>query len=175
MLNRFRQAALCGSLLAALVFAAPAADEKKDKSEKAGEATEKGVKKAGNAVDKAADKAGDATEKAAGATGKVVGSAVEEGGQGAAKGAKATAGAVEGAGQAVKDFFTDDDDLDDAQYHERVKAAQQALQAKGYYSGPIDGEVGEATRAGVREFQKANNLKVTGKIDKKTAKKLGAD
>ena len=175
MLNTFAKAALYGSLLGGLALVASAADEKKDKAEKAGESTEKGARKAGDAADKAADKAGDAAEKAADATGKGVGAAVEHGGRGAAKGAKATAGAVTGAGRAVKDFFTDDQDLDDARYERRVKSAQQALQAKGYYSGPIDGKVNDATGSGVREFQRDNNLKVTGKVDKQTAAKLGIE
>ena len=54
-----------------------------------------------------------------------------------------------------------------------VKRMQQALQDQGHYRGKIDGLIGLHTRASIREFQKAENLPVTGRIDPQTAGKLG--
>ena len=53
-----------------------------------------------------------------------------------------------------------------------VKRVQQALQDRGHYRGKIDGIVGLHTRASIREFQKTQNLPVTGRIDLQTAGKL---
>src|SRR3989339_953267 len=49
-----------------------------------------------------------------------------------------------------------------------VKQIQIALQNAGYDMGKIDGVMGGKTRSAVRDFQKANSLKVTGKVDKET-------
>jgi len=53
-----------------------------------------------------------------------------------------------------------------------VKKMQQTLRGKGYYRGKIDGVFGLRTRAGVREFQKAENLPVTGQLDAQTEGKF---
>ena len=53
------------------------------------------------------------------------------------------------------------------------KKAQEALRDKGYYSGQIDGIIGPQTRAGIRQYQKSENLPITGKLDNETAGKLG--
>ena len=55
-----------------------------------------------------------------------------------------------------------------------VKKAQETLRDKGYYSGHIDGVMGPQTRAGIRQYQKSENLPVTGNLDNETAGKLGA-
>jgi len=56
-----------------------------------------------------------------------------------------------------------------------VESVQQALKAKGNDPGPIDGHMGHKTEAAVKDFQKANGLKETGKVDKETADKLGIE
>jgi len=53
------------------------------------------------------------------------------------------------------------------------KKAQEALRDKGYYSGHIDGIIGPQTRAGIRQYQKSENLPVTGNLDSETSGKLG--
>ena len=59
-----------------------------------------------------------------------------------------------------------------------VKKIQRALKQNGYYlryAGHylmIDGAYNDCTVRSVKEFQKDNNLKVTGKVDYNTAKKL---
>ena len=54
-----------------------------------------------------------------------------------------------------------------------IKKAQQTLRDKGYDPGPIDGSMGAQTRAAISQYQKAENLPVTGRLDAKTAGKLG--
>lgn len=45
---------------------------------------------------------------------------------------------------------------------------QQALKAAGYYNGAVDGKIGPATRAALRDFQSANGLAADGICGKKT-------
>ena len=60
-----------------------------------------------------------------------------------------------------------------------VKEIQQALKNKGYYLTyqghylKVDGKFSSCTFRSVKEFQHDKGLKVTGKVDEKTAKKLG--
>ncbi len=131
----------------------------KDKFDKAGDATKGAMKKAG-----------EATEKGLEAAGKGTGAAVEHTGRGVTKAAKATAGAMADAGKAIGDFFDGKPGDQD-----RVREVQRVLQQKGYYGGAIDGIAGPKTRSGVREFQRDQNLPVTGKVDDKTADQLGVD
>ena len=49
-----------------------------------------------------------------------------------------------------------------------AKQIQTALKNAGYFAGTVDGKMGKNTRKAVREFQKANNLPVDGKVGKKT-------
>jgi len=54
-----------------------------------------------------------------------------------------------------------------------VNELQEALRNKGHYRGQIDGVFGLRTRASIRVYQKAENLPVTGNLDKETAGRLG--
>lgn len=55
-----------------------------------------------------------------------------------------------------------------------VKKIQKALKKNGYYRQySVDGIYQQKTFNAVKKFQKAKGLKVTGKVDEKTAKKLG--
>jgi len=56
---------------------------------------------------------------------------------------------------------------------EEVKQIQQALKEKGHEPGSAKGVMNAETREAIREFQKANNLSVTGTVDEETAQKLG--
>ena len=50
------------------------------------------------------------------------------------------------------------------------------FQCRGLYKGhalAIDGEFSKNTVRSIKQFQKDKGLKVTGKVDEKTAKKLG--
>ena len=53
-----------------------------------------------------------------------------------------------------------------------VRETQQTLRDKGYYAGPIDGILGSRTRAALRQYQKDENLPVTGRLDADTARKV---
>jgi hypothetical protein len=55
-----------------------------------------------------------------------------------------------------------------------VRAAQQALQDKGFDPGPIDGIKGPRTTEAVRDFQQKQNLTVTGQLDAQTRDRLMA-
>jgi lipid-binding SYLF domain-containing protein len=54
-----------------------------------------------------------------------------------------------------------------------IMKAQESLHAKGHYNGSIDGIIGPLTRKAIREYQKAENLPVNGKLDAQTANQLG--
>ena len=54
-----------------------------------------------------------------------------------------------------------------------VTKVQETLRNKGHYRGELDGVFGLRTGAGIRAYQKAENLPVTGQIDTQTADKLG--
>jgi peptidoglycan hydrolase-like protein with peptidoglycan-binding domain len=54
-----------------------------------------------------------------------------------------------------------------------VKQMQQSLSNKGHYRGKVDGAIGLRTRASIRAYQKAENLRITGQVDTQTADGLG--
>jgi len=54
-----------------------------------------------------------------------------------------------------------------------VEKIQQTLRSKGHYRGKVDGVFGLRTAAGIRAYQKAENLPITGQVDLQTADKLG--
>jgi peptidoglycan hydrolase-like protein with peptidoglycan-binding domain len=54
-----------------------------------------------------------------------------------------------------------------------MQRVEQALKAKGYDPGPVDGKIDSQTQAAMRDFQKKNNLRVTGNLDQATAEALG--
>jgi len=58
---------------------------------------------------------------------------------------------------------------------EHVKAAQQALKDKGHDPGGVDGRMGPRTQQAVRDFQKAQGLQATGRLDEKTMQSLGVE
>jgi sporulation protein YlmC with PRC-barrel domain len=54
-----------------------------------------------------------------------------------------------------------------------INKAKEALKEKGLNPGPLDGKMDSQTQQALREFQKQNNLTVTGSLDQPTAEKLG--
>jgi peptidoglycan hydrolase-like protein with peptidoglycan-binding domain len=54
-----------------------------------------------------------------------------------------------------------------------IRQAQEALKSKGRDPGPIDGVLGARTVAALNDYQKAEGLTPTGKLDTKTLESLG--
>jgi len=54
-----------------------------------------------------------------------------------------------------------------------IKSVKEALKAKGLNPGPINGTMDSQTQQAIRDFQRTNNLRVTGEVDEQTAAKLG--
>ena len=69
--------------------------------------------------------------------------------------------------------FDDDERNDSARASDDVREAQQTLHDRGYSPGPIDGRLGSRTRAALRQYQKDENLPVTGWLDADTARRVG--
>jgi peptidoglycan hydrolase-like protein with peptidoglycan-binding domain len=56
---------------------------------------------------------------------------------------------------------------------DRIRAAQQALARQNYYRGAINGQLDDATRRALFEFQIDKGLTATGNLDSRTAQALG--
>jgi peptidoglycan hydrolase-like protein with peptidoglycan-binding domain len=56
---------------------------------------------------------------------------------------------------------------------DRVRAAQQALARLNYYRGPLTGQLDDATRRALFQFQVDRSLSATGNLDGRTAQALG--
>jgi peptidoglycan hydrolase-like protein with peptidoglycan-binding domain len=57
---------------------------------------------------------------------------------------------------------------------EKIRRAQQALQAKGFDPGTIDGVIGPRTEDAIRNFQDRYGIKTSAKLDNQTLYALGA-
>ena len=55
---------------------------------------------------------------------------------------------------------------------DQVKQAQAILKQKNFYSGEQTGKLDDDTRAGLKKYQKAEGLKVTGTLNKITLEKM---
>jgi peptidoglycan hydrolase-like protein with peptidoglycan-binding domain len=53
-----------------------------------------------------------------------------------------------------------------------TRAAQEALKTQGFDPGPVDGYMGPRTRAAISDYQRKNDLPVTGMLDDATMAKL---
>ena len=56
---------------------------------------------------------------------------------------------------------------------DRIRAAQQALAQQNYYRGPVNGQLDDATRRALFQFQADRGLSATGNLDGRTAQALG--
>lgn len=56
---------------------------------------------------------------------------------------------------------------------DQIKQAQAILKQRGFYSGEQIGKLDPDTRAGLRKYQQAEGLKVTGTLNKVTLVKMG--
>ena len=55
---------------------------------------------------------------------------------------------------------------------EQINQAQAVLKSRGFYSGEQIGKLDDATREGLRKYQQAEGLKVTGTLNKVTLEKM---
>ena len=55
---------------------------------------------------------------------------------------------------------------------DQVKQAQAILKQRGFYSGEQTGKLDAGTRAGLKKYQAAENIKVTGTLNKLTLEKM---
>ena len=55
---------------------------------------------------------------------------------------------------------------------EQVKQAQEVLRQRGLYAGESTGKLDDATREGLRKYQGAEGLKVTGTLNAATLQKM---
>ncbi len=58
---------------------------------------------------------------------------------------------------------------------EQIKEAQKLLKEKAMYTGEETGKLDTATREGLKKFQAANEIKVTGTLNRATLEKLGIE
>src|SRR5690242_19180917 len=56
-----------------------------------------------------------------------------------------------------------------------LRKVQETLHDKGFYNGPVDGIVGHQTRAAIRQYQRSEDLPVTGQLDAKTSERIGLE
>jgi peptidoglycan hydrolase-like protein with peptidoglycan-binding domain len=56
---------------------------------------------------------------------------------------------------------------------ESIRFAQISLRDRGYYTGPINGVMNQATRNAIRQLQRERNLSLNGELDLSTARELG--
>jgi peptidoglycan hydrolase-like protein with peptidoglycan-binding domain len=55
----------------------------------------------------------------------------------------------------------------------QIKEAQGILKTRGFYAGEPTGKLDPDTRAGLKKYQAAETLKVTGTLNKVTLEKMG--
>jgi|SRR6266850_502304 len=56
---------------------------------------------------------------------------------------------------------------------DQVKQAQAILKQRSFYAGDQTGKLDTATRAGLKKYQEAEGIKVTGTLNKLTLEKMG--
>src|SRR6266446_8855087 len=56
---------------------------------------------------------------------------------------------------------------------DQVKQAQAILKQRSFYAGDQTGKLDTATRAGLKKYQEAERIKVTGTLNKLTLEKMG--
>ncbi|HEU4796582.1 MAG TPA: peptidoglycan-binding domain-containing protein [Pyrinomonadaceae bacterium] len=58
---------------------------------------------------------------------------------------------------------------------EQINQAQAILKSRGFYGGEQIGKLDEATREGLRKYQQAEGLKITGTLNKITLEKMNIE
>ncbi|MBC7796614.1 MAG: peptidoglycan-binding protein, partial [Pyrinomonadaceae bacterium] len=55
---------------------------------------------------------------------------------------------------------------------DQVQQAQEILKKRGFYTGEQTGTLSDETRAGLKKFQEAEKIKVTGTLNRETLEKM---
>lgn len=58
---------------------------------------------------------------------------------------------------------------------DQINQAQAILKSRGFYSGEQIGKLDDATREGLRRYQQAEGLKITGTLNKITLEKMNIE
>lgn len=58
---------------------------------------------------------------------------------------------------------------------DQVMQAQKILKDRGFYGGEQTGKLDDDTRGGLKKYQLAENIKVTGTLNKLTLEKMGVE
>jgi peptidoglycan hydrolase-like protein with peptidoglycan-binding domain len=58
---------------------------------------------------------------------------------------------------------------------DQIMQAQKILKDRGFYTGEQTGKLDDDTRAGLKKYQTAESLKVTGTLNKITLEKMGVE
>ncbi len=137
-------------------------DKGSDLKDKVESKTHRDKDKAADRVDRTADKAETTMYRAADKTESTMDKAKDK---------------AHDAKDKVKDKTADMKDKASAKMHHAgkadVSATQQALKDKGFDPGPVDGRMGPHTKTALRDFQKKEGLKATGRMDNDTMARLG--
>jgi hypothetical protein len=80
---------------------------------------------------------------------------------------------VVGLAYGVAPYGEDDGRYDDRDAASLEASVQRALRREGYYSGPVDGDLGPRSRAAIREYQTDHRMAATGRIDSRLLRSLG--
>ncbi len=56
---------------------------------------------------------------------------------------------------------------------DQVKQAQTILKQRNFYAGELTGKLDDATRDGLKKYQEAEKIKVTGTLNRLTLEKMG--
>jgi peptidoglycan hydrolase-like protein with peptidoglycan-binding domain len=136
---------------AAWAMAPAAAEDLKNKAERAKDKVEDKAERAGEKVESKTERAKDSLER----TTEKAKDKLEAAGDKVADKARQAKASIKHT-------------MDTAQ----TKNVQQALRDKGHDPGPIDGIMGPRTRGALQDFQKAQGLPVSGRLDDQTIAKL---
>ena len=58
---------------------------------------------------------------------------------------------------------------------EQIKQAQAILKQRGFYNGEQTGHLDADTRAGLKKYQEAEHIRVTGTLNRETLQKMGIE
>ncbi len=58
---------------------------------------------------------------------------------------------------------------------DQIKQAQGILKSRGFYEGEQTGKLDDDTRSGLKKYQAAENIKVTGTLNKVTLVQMGVE